>query len=436
MGMRILSWILSIIAMISSLGVRCIRVTAPEDTNEFTPVIRFIASSDSHVNQLFDENSRRIQKMLRLGYTVADADDAYNRLDALLIAGDLTDDGKKYQFDALQVALKSALKANTAFLGVVAKSHDGFTMDRAQTHAYYTALTGNSPDFHTVINGFHFIGLSASDNDDVHYDDGQIEWLREQLQDATAEDPAKPVFVMHHEHVRGTVYGSADADGWGVSYFTDVLRDFPQVVDFSGHSHYPLNDPRSIWQGEFTAVGTGALYYAEFTVDGVNTIHPDGNRDVATCWIVEVDANNRVRLLGVDILAQKVLVEYILDNPADLANRPYTPEKRAAASTPPIFDEAAEIKAKLKRETCTVTVPAAKSTDGMEIVLYRAAAFAADGSEIANTWTIPKYYVAQDEPVVTLQLSLKQTGTYEIRVVAETAYGVQSAPLTTTVTMP
>ena len=128
----------------------------------------------------------------------------------------------------------------------------------------------------------------------------------EELKKAVADDPTKPIFVMQHEHISGTVYGSLDNEGWGMPDFAEILKDYPQVVDFSGHSHYPLNDPRSIWQGEYTALGTGGLYYAEITVDDVKTVHPEGYRFASTFWVVEIDSQNRIRLRAVDLLAEKL----------------------------------------------------------------------------------------------------------------------------------
>ena len=432
---KILALLLSLLTAFFALLGGTIRAKPPADPGEFSPVLRFIAASDTHVKSCFDKESRRIQKMLRMGYAAADADPSYSALDAVLVAGDLTDDGRKDQFLSFAAAMRSGLRDGTRFLGVTAKNHDGYTMSRREVHELYTSLTGNSADFHTVINGFHFIGLSASDDDNEHYDEAQVAWLRAQLEEAVAEDPLKPVFVMHHEHVKNTVYGSSDFEGWGLTYFTDVLNDFPQVVDFSGHSHYPLNDPRSLWQGAFTAVGTGAIYYTELTVDEDRTIHPDGYREVSTCWIVEVDENNRVRLRGLDVLAQHVLCDYILENPADPANRDYTPEKRAAASAAPVFAQDAAVKTKFAAGHCDCTVPAAGSADGMPVVLYRGRAYDANGNQAASTYTIPEYYTAGEAPTVTLRLDGLQKGTYEIRVTAETAYGVASEPLTAVLTV-
>ena len=404
---------------VTSLFGSFITVEAPEDQGDFTPVIRFFAASDSHVNAMGDTQALRMQKALKMAYAIADGDEEYNKLDAALFAGDLTDNGQKDQFLGFTVAAKSVLREETELLAIIAQSHDSSTLGKG-AHEYYSGVTGESNDVHKVINGYHFIGISVSPNEGEHYGEHQREWLDEQLAAATAEDPTKPVFVFQHEHIANTVYGSSDFEGWGMDYFRAVLNKYPQVVDISGHSHYPLNDPRSIWQGEFTAIGTGALYYAEFTVDDVRTYHPDGNRDVVTFWIIEVDANNRIRMRG---------IEYILDNPADPANREYTPEKQAAKSSAPVFEEGTEIALKNKGGKCTVTVDEAKSTDGMPIVLYRAFAYAEDGTLLAKTWTMPEYYIVDGEDEIVLDLGKIEAESFTVEVVAETAYGVQSAPL-------
>ena len=42
---------------------------------------------------------------------------------------------------------------------------------------------------------------------------------------------------------------------------TAALKAFPNAVAFTGHSHTPLTDDRTLWRGEFTSVGTGSLRY-------------------------------------------------------------------------------------------------------------------------------------------------------------------------------
>ena len=416
------------------LGV-CAFAAAAEIETPFVPVVRFIASSDTHVKGDDDVNLLRIGKMLDIAYAAAESDENYKQLDAFLVAGDLTHNGTQEEFDRFWNAVSAGLRGNTKFLGVVAKNHDGWTVGREELHAMYSALTGATPDFHTVIDGYHFIGLSVSANKKYHYDKNQKQWLKEQLDAATAEDPNRPVFVVHHEHNRNTVYGSSAYDGWGMKHLRGILKKYPQVVDFSGHSHYPLNDPRSVWQKEYTAIGTGAIYYTEVTTAGVRAYDPPDCQEVGTFWIVELDAAHNMHLRGYDVEANEMLCEYTIKNPADPANRDYTPEKRKASSVAPAFDLDAALTVTTDFGKCTVQAPAARSIDGMPVVLYRAKAKNRFGYTSAKDWTLPPYYRADNPDTVEFELDALGAGTYTVTVVAETAYGVESKPLDTIVTV-
>jgi len=74
-------------------------------------------------------------------------------------------------------------------------------------------------------------------------------------------DPTKPFFFVQHQHPKGTCFGV-----WGCGNDRGVamqaLDRYPNAVVFSGHSHYPLTDERSLWQGAFTSVNAGSLRYA------------------------------------------------------------------------------------------------------------------------------------------------------------------------------
>lgn len=407
--------------------------TGSADT--FVPVIRFVASSDTHIVSSNDVNRDRIIKMFNLAYDVAESDSNYSSLDAVLIAGDLTNDGTRDEFDKFGKAISDSVRGDTKFLGVVAKNHDGYEMKRQELRDYYKQVTGNDADFHVVINGYHFFGISASDKDGIHYSTEQLNWLDKELAQVTKAEPDKPVFIINHEHVRNTVYGSSAYDGWGITTFKSIFNKYPQVVSFTGHSHYPLNDPRSVWQGKFTAVGTGAITYSEFTIDESRAYHPSDCSDTATCWIVELDAQNNMRLRGYDVNESVLLCERFLENPADNKNREYTPAKRKAASSAPAFAEGSAIEVNPEEGACTVTVPVAQSTDGEPVILYRAFAKNKLGMTVAQSWTLPQYYRAIDFDTVELKLSDLPGGDYTISVVAENAYEMQSDPLTAEVSI-
>ena len=75
---------------------------------------------------------------------------------------------------------------------------------------------------------------------------------------ATELKGEKPFFYLQHSHLRNTIpYAWVHDDG----QTTEVLKAFPNCVALTGHSHWPIVDGRSLWQGEFTAVNCGCLRY-------------------------------------------------------------------------------------------------------------------------------------------------------------------------------
>lgn len=425
----ILSLLVSLATFVLSLVSPFNAVTAPKDDDDFAPVLRFVIASDTHIGAVGDVRCHRIQKILSLAYSEARQNKSYQKLDAAVFAGDLTDDGRYDEFIGFRAAVDSVRKKDeTEFLAVVAKSHDGKTLDKKSLEVYAT-MSGMDTDFHTVINGFHFIGLSASKAQGDHYSAYQREWLREQLQAAAADDPEKPIFVTHHEHVLDTVYGSTAEDGWGIDYFKDIFAQYPQIVHFSGHSHYPINDPRSIWQGAFTAVGTGAVYYAELTVDGENCVHPTHSRRIAQAWIVEVSAQNEVRLKGYDALSGELLCKYTLRDLTNTRARAYTPEQQQSASSAPAFSSDASVAVRKRTSgKVNVTVPAAQSTDGNIIFIYRLTVKDADGNVIDEQKLVNDYWLANSYKKISFTAAAQSGCT--VSVIAENAYGMQSEALT------
>ena len=139
---------------------------APEDETEFTPVIRFVACSDSHLKTAAGVGSHRLEKTAKLAYAIAKADDEYNNLDAFLINGDITNDGNIDQFAGFKVIADKYIKSETELLPIIANNHD-FRNMKKQTVAYFSQLMGKDTDYHKVVNGYHFIGISTSDVEGV-----------------------------------------------------------------------------------------------------------------------------------------------------------------------------------------------------------------------------------------------------------------------------
>ena len=181
-----------------------------------------------------------------------------------------------------------------------------------------------------------------------------------------------------------------------------------------------------MYQKDFTAIGVGALHYAELTIDGQNKIRPAENCEMNEGWIIEVDARYRIRLRGFDYLTNTEIVSYFLETPAD---RSLTPERQMARSSAPVFPAQSVLSWTQTDDTVFVTVPRAASTDGFPVVLYRAWLTDRDGGALSSGYTIPPYWYANAIPAYTVALA-KPNGAVSIRAAAENAYGMASMFLT------
>ena len=68
----------------------------------------------------------------------------------------------------------------------------------------------------------------------------------------------KPFFYVQHPHLKGTCHGPwvwGQDDGRA----SEAMRQYPNAVCFSGHSHAPLSDERAAWKGEFISIGTASM---------------------------------------------------------------------------------------------------------------------------------------------------------------------------------
>ncbi len=99
---------------------------------------------------------------------------------------------------------------------------------------------------------FIFLGTERPLAKDCHLSIMQLEWLQERLQAAATASPGKPIFVFLHQPLLNTVAGSLEQQGWyGVEQdheLKQLLLQYPQVMLFSGHTHWQLSSPHTMHQ--------------------------------------------------------------------------------------------------------------------------------------------------------------------------------------------
>ncbi len=421
----LISMILSLFTVFAASMTPSYVAPIPEmKQDDFIPVMRFVSTSDTHIETLGDTGCQRTAAMIKTAYAISDADEDYNNLDAVVFSGDITDHGFASSFFAFAAVTDVEIREGTERLAVLAKAHDSYTLSK-NSLKLFTGITAQETDFHRVINGFHFIGVSRSDTF-KHYTDDQVKWLDENLAAAVSDDPEKPVFVFQHEHVKNTVYGSSDTDGWGLDVFTDVLKKYPQAIHISGHSHFPANDPRAIWQGEFTAINDGGLAYYELAVDGKNGQFPENKERMSQALIIEVDADNRVLVKVLDVEAGKIMREFLIDNITEENKTKYAFDSRKEKASAPVFDEGAELKHEKKGLLNYITVPQAKVSEDNEVFVYRLSVINKNGKTVREDWAFSDYFFADKSDSITFDGFMLTGKDYTVKVCAEDVWGNRS----------
>ena len=427
---RVISSAISFIYLFTGYksGLTGKEIKKPED---FTPVLRFIACSDIHLDGTEDQtNAVRLANLIKDMYKYAEAQD-YNTVDALMVVGDFAGGGAESEYAMFNRIIKENIKPQTKLLTVLGNHEFINYRDIDATAAYpvYQEMINPEVDTDVVINGYHFIGVSYDNNGKTF--SGKTEWLRERLDNATKENPTKPVFVYQHPSPSLTIYGSIS---WSDLDIRKVLSDYPQVVDFSGHSHYSPSDPRSVWQGEFTAIGCGSL---KALMGNLNYIEGDNDApgESAAAWLVEVDkdGNVNIRLYDVENRIFFKNVEYYFTNVSDVTKRDYTWAKQQSLDTSPQFPEKSKVKNTLNDEKETIiSFPEAKGY--YEAENYKITVKNSDDKKVFEKTVISEYVRATDDDV-TVNLGKLEKGTYKVIVTAYSPYTKKGETISTRITV-
>lgn len=321
----------------------------------FEPVMRMIVCSDIHCKENESAEPERFKKGVKEAYAYAEST-SYPRIDAIFTVGDFANRGMLEQMKIYKSCLDETLHNETVSILTMA-SHEYMCDGYDGALKRFDSVYNQQPDTHTVVNGFHCIAVTTEGGCSIG-DKKQL-WLSEELKKAAAADANKPIFVFQHPHLSDTVYGSIN---WGDDDIYSILMDYPQVIDFSGHSHAPINDPRSVYQKHFTCFGTGSMSY--FELDEFDFVHgtvPPNSRSCAQFLIVEADSQGSVRVLPYDILSGRFF------NDGVLVKTPWEPEsfeftnKRYLNPEKPFFSDSAKISVDVKNNSAEVVFDSACS---------------------------------------------------------------------------
>lgn len=305
---------------------------------------------------------------------------------------------------------------------------------------------------HCVIGGYHILAVTPNGDQPITYSPNVITWLDQQLDAITKTDPNRYVIVLTHPMIYNTIYGSLlGEDGgvwtstlpnyWATRVLTGVLEKYPQVVSFHGHLHFPINDPRSLWQGKWTALGCGSTRYMAIEpagwegISSTPTVMNDAN-NFSQGYLVQFDVNGNMRIVKMDFFNNGTIGEpYVMQYPdaagANLAK--YNNVTRKAANQAPTMSsiEAKDVK---DNEAASVTFAAGKDD---EFVHHYVITLSKGGNVVATKKILADFYLHPNTSEMKSSWTygfgtLSESGQYTVSVVAVDSWDAESAPVSAT----
>ena len=402
--------------------------------------IRVGLLSDVHINANDTEQTIRFERALNAL--------KLRGVDVVLISGDLQEHtGGVGAVDAIESYAASWLKVfpnNTNDLTgehvepvFIYGNHDKTLV----TDQYWPESLGEyESSFIKEINGYYFVG--------AHY---QQESEAARLIEYAKEDSnGYPFFYTQHCTLYDTLYGIKEENTGTAKTVLNNLADASNAITFTGHTHTPAANERSIWQStdeadpDFTAVLVPSINYGYVKELGLgDATYPLSQNGMY--MVVNGSDVTITRLSFADPADEDGLEigENWSFDAADANDRPYDYDTRAAAVSKPEFAESAKITAEyLSQERVIFSFPAATVTapEGFsdQIEHYYVELINTATGEVVNSYVMPTGFIFDDQPARFAGpycvgfVGLSADTEYQIKVYAREFYQVSSEPLTLT----
>ncbi|MBD7911684.1 metallophosphoesterase family protein [Clostridium cibarium] len=406
--------IIAFVAKIPKAGVKSKFDTLSDEVD-----IRFSVISDLHIAPHKVRERDRLKKVFSTIYNLD------SNMKVIAIAGDLTDSGSKGEYEVVKNIINDNKKAKTQIIASMG-NHEGNSAE------LFKSTIGRNPKENINLDGYHFITLSPRTSEGEYGGSNYYldeSWLIEQLDEAVNEDPNKPIFVFMHHGIKNTVCGT---DLWNTNDLAEVFKKYPQVIHFSGHSHYPLNDPKSIYQKDFTAINTSTISYFELEPDMMYGSIPPYSDNAFQMMVVEVKGNV-VKVKRLDLLSNQYIGEdWIIDISKGKKDFKYT-DDRKEKSKEPYFDINDVRVSDIEGMNCRIETNQAKinkKSESEDIVYsYKYDFRNRKTGEIEKTYKVSSQFYLIPMPQVLSQEfeKLNSETEYEVIITAINAYGIESS---------
>ncbi|MDR1925344.1 MAG: metallophosphoesterase [Planctomycetaceae bacterium] len=350
-------------------------------------LLRFAVISDTHF-----ENKRGEGAKVKVPKALKNLLFKKPPVDAIFVAGDLTDRGRQEEYDQLKAVFDNKdFVPEGVNVHYLMGNHDHIDPNGQK---YYLAKLQQPLHQFIDIGGYPFITISLNSARASGYNESSRQFLADNLEKSAKDYSGKPVFVFMHVPPLDTCYGSLKHEGWGTDVLLSILNKYPQAVVFAGHSHFPIGDPRSIHQDKFTSINVGSTTYSEVERGIVNAgIHPEQYKYVTEGIIVNIFVDGNIEIERWDTYRnEEILPRWSIKSPHDgsqfsYKNRKGLPAPAFAAGTKPIID--------ITKNSCTITFPQATEN---EVVFRYTVDIIDNGNTILSTSKFSQFYLNSKMP--------------------------------------
>ena len=425
-----------------------------------TPLLRIGILSDIHVSQVTwgDQQHERFEKALLFFKNKG--------VDGVLIAGDLQENTD------LDTAIENIEEVTDIWFRVFPDNINDLTGEKVEPMFIYGNHDSSLVDAQywperlgeyeaswiKEIKGYQFVV--------VHYTEEWSDLAAANASRAEVLSEDKPFFFTQHQPIKGTLFGCNEGLLGTGAPMLDILKKYENCVVFSGHTHIPLTDERSIWQSnskkaaQFTAVNCASINYAWIKSTGNVDINGDADMMQHAMYMTvdgvqvslerfsltdtelhyNADGTNSIDMEKVTSLG----APWTFDA-TQKKNRPYDYEDRYDAAMQPVFAENAQLEVSSIGTTyANLTIPPVKvdAPEGFSDVIqsYYLEAIDPETEEVISTSEVAsEYHVDLAESRLYREIyigveDLEPGHTYFINVYARECYQKLSEPLTVEIT--
>ena len=319
---------------------------------------------------------------------------------ALFLVGDVTDSGTEEQFSGIKQMVDDNLTDGTKAYFMMG-NHDLYQGNKGREN--FQKITGQSLNQYIERNGYPFITLSLDDTSNPYYKETSVNFLKVYLAKAAETYPGKPIFVFAHVPPKHTTWG----DTWECTSNEDLhneLSKYPQVIFFTGHTHFTIEDERSITQNKYTWINAGPSHYAVLS----QAITPDvaayrtSGHWINEALVVDVDEASNVTVTRLNTREQKTInKQWIIKAPHDGSQFKYTApiNEREDKDSAPVMSGVPTV-SDVVETTCKVTFQ--QGTDDVFVYHYKVDAIATATNEVVSSQYVFSefYWKNNNEPTM------------------------------------